>query len=283
LNRQGVVFGLVFGVTALAVAPVVYSGHPFRGLAIGVAGLLIHWITSRGGLEDEETADASYFFGFMLTLVFLTVGLYRLGMSSQNVTGGDTLSGPAGRIGATSNSILILGFLTDLAAGLALTIVGLGLRQVRTLSGASLSSKEEALYTSQVQLTKNLEGLILMWRERPEQQVLEDLHHSRTIARDATDTLHKDVLAAGKRMLAAAGKLEDATTSATLTMTRAASALGESLGQTMSRIEAEIGLVLKGMAQQRVDTETAVTEAQTAAAKIREDASDHLRQHLELW
>jgi len=37
------------------------------------------------------------------------------------------------------------------------------------------------------------------------------------------------------------------------------------------------------MAQQRVDTETAVTEAQTAAAKIREDASDHLRQHLELW
>jgi hypothetical protein len=283
LNRQSAVFAVVFVLTAIAILPVVYSGYPFVALGIGVAGLLLHWVSSRGGSDDEETADASYFFGFMLTLVFLAVGLYRLGMSSDPVAGGVAPSAAGANRGATSSTTIVLGFLTDLAAGLGLTIVGLGLRQVRTLSGAARSSKEGALYVTQLQLTKNLEGLIMMWRERPEQQVLEELHESRTIAREATDSLHKDVTAAGKRMIAVVGQLEDATTKVTEMMTRAASGLGQSLAKTMERIQAEIGVVLQAIEQQRVETGNALTAAQTAATKIREDSDEHLRQHLESW
>jgi hypothetical protein len=43
-----------------------------------------------------------------------------------------------------AGSIEILGFLTDLAAGLALTIAGLLIRQVRTLTDARLVQQERA-------------------------------------------------------------------------------------------------------------------------------------------
>lgn len=278
MNRQGIAFATSFIVAVCFVAPLVYFDQTFWALAVGIAGLICHWRWSREGSVDDEVADASYFLGFMLTLVFLAVGLYKLGAPAASaVTSGGKSPNAAG------STTVILGFLKDLAAGLALTIVGLGVRQMRTLAGAAIRSSENSLLAAQLQLTRNLEALIKVWSERPEHQVLEELHESRTIARDATASLHKDVIAAGKRMLAMSAKLEDAATDATQTMTRAASALSESLSQTMQRVDAEVALLLVTFQQQREQTSGALTDAQKAASKMREDADAHLHQHLNLW
>src|SRR5690606_73912 len=119
MNRQSTVFAITFVIAAAAVAGLVYLGRPLYALGAGAAGSLVHWATARGGGHEGEVADASYCCGFLLTLVFLGVGLYRIG--AQSAAGG---------------TIDILGFLEDLAAGLMLTVTGLLIRQVRTLAGS---------------------------------------------------------------------------------------------------------------------------------------------------
>lgn len=295
MRRQSGVFGITFVATAAAVAPLVYLDRTSWALGVGVAGVLAHWALSRNGSRDDEVADASYFFGFLLTLVFLAVGLYKLGTT---VTGTNAAEPP-------DTTRIVLGFLEHLAAGLVLSIVGLVVRQVRTLDGAADPARSPSLHAAQLELTRNLEALIEMWRERPEQQVLEDLHESRTIARDAAESLEKSVAAAGERMLVSVGRLEDATANTAQTLTRAAAGLGEALSQTTQRIEAEVALVATGLGhtitettrrietavarvlevieRQRSETADALAAAQAHATKIREDADAHLREHHEQW
>jgi hypothetical protein len=47
--------------------------------------------------RDGEVADSSYFFGFLLTLVVLTVGVYRIGvpLSGGGVAGGTEITSSA--------------------------------------------------------------------------------------------------------------------------------------------------------------------------------------------
>jgi hypothetical protein len=295
MRRQSMVFGITFLVTALVVAPLVFFDRTLSALIAGVAGVLVHSALSRSAREDGEVADASYFFGFLLTLVFLTVGLYKLGVIAGSASAGV----------AADTTRLVLGFLKDLAAGLMLSVVGLVVRQVRTLDAAGGPSRETSLLAAQLELTRNLEALIEMWRERPEQQVLEQLHESRTIARDAAQSLEQSVAAAGERMLVSVARLEDATASATQTLTRAAAGMGESLSlttqridaemntllvtlgdtltQTTKRIEAEVARVLEAVERQRTETAAALAAAQAAAATSREAADTHLHEHLEQW
>jgi hypothetical protein len=124
MRRQRFVFLTTFVLSAAAIAPFVFFGHPLGALAAGTFGLLIHWSLSASDDDDGELADASYFLGFLLTLVFLTVGLYKLGAPP--------IVDASGR--GIASTQLVLGFLRDLAAGLTLTIVGLTVRQVRTLT-----------------------------------------------------------------------------------------------------------------------------------------------------
>jgi ABC-type Fe3+ transport system permease subunit len=106
----------------------VLYGRPEAALITGVAGLVLHWLLTAKPQHDGELADASYFFGFLLTLIFLAAGLVSLGSSIA--------SGPA----------VVVGFLKDLGAGLVLTIVGLLMRQMRTaLRGRAHSTDAERL------------------------------------------------------------------------------------------------------------------------------------------
>src|SRR5690606_21619388 len=117
---------------------------------------LTHWALSRGGDRDGEVADSSYFFGFLLTLVFLAVGVYRIGAP---------LDPAAGSVG----TIDVLGFLTDLAAGLVLTITGLVIRQARTLAVTRGDAQDErSLVAAQRDLTESLKAVTELWRDRPE-------------------------------------------------------------------------------------------------------------------
>ncbi|HSJ32853.1 MAG TPA: hypothetical protein VK933_15540 [Longimicrobiales bacterium] len=242
MNRQALRFFAAFLVSAAVVAWFVYDGTPLYGLGAGLGGLLLHWALSRGGDRDGEVADSSYFFGFLLTLVFLTVGLYRLGVQA-----------------GAGGSVQILGFLEDLAAGLALTIAGLLIRQVRTLASARAAG--EQANDVQRQLADNLQSMIELWRARPEHQVLDVLEQSRSVARDAAQQLDRNIAAAGTRMLESVERLDQATMAATQSMTRAASGVSTTMSEMSQRLEVEIQHVL-----------TAVQKA----------ASQH-EQQLDLW
>jgi hypothetical protein len=293
MNRQSLAFLITFVLAASAVAAFVFLERPLAGLAAGIAGLLLHWLLSRGGDRDGEVADSSYFFGFLLTLVFLAVGVYRIGAP---------LSGDPAGVGTPD----VLGFLTDLAAGLVLTIAGLVIRQARTLAGGAAGALDDrSLVAAQRDLTESLKAVTELWRERPEQQVLEELHESRQIARDAAENLDRSLAAAGNRMMSSVQRLDEATTTATQSMTRAASGVGESLAGMAERLEVEIegvlnavrksvldtttrmhdelGRALAAIEQQRVAAGEALEQAREAGQKARDEAASHHQEQLELW
>lgn len=282
MSRHSLTFFVTFLIAAVIVAPLVYLERPLVALGVGMAGLLVHWVVSRGSDRDGEIADSSYFFGFLLTLVFLTVGLYRIGVQA----------------GAAAGSIEILGFLEDLAAGLALTIFGLLIRQVRTLAdarsatgrtadgtaaGAAVSTTAESTADVQRRLAANMEAMIELWRARPEHQVLDVLEQSRSAAREAAGQLDRDITAAGKRMLESVERLDSATVAAATSLSRAASGVSTSITETSQRLEHDVGTVLaavqtaatavlKTVEQQRIAADDALTTSQ----------SQH-QQQLEAW
>ncbi|HEX2168500.1 MAG TPA: hypothetical protein VHG09_14795 [Longimicrobiales bacterium] len=266
MNRQSLTFIVTFLVTAGAVGPFVLAGQPVYGLAAGLVGLVLHWVLSRGGDRDGEVADSSYFFGFLLTLVFLALGLYRIGAAPD--------------AGGTQD---ILGFLDDLAAGLALTIAGLLIRQARALAGARTTTEESSVVDVQRQLAENLKAMIELWRARPEHQVVDMLEQSRSVAREAAAQLDRNIAAAGNRMLESVERLDQATATSTQAITRAASNVGASLSSLAERLEVDIVNVVGGVQKSVADVLTIIEQQRTAADEALTQAQSHHREQLELW
>jgi hypothetical protein len=272
MSRHSKTFSITFLLAICGVVPFVYYERPLLGLGVGIGGLLAHWALSRGGDRDGEVADSSYFFGFLLTLVFLTVGLYRIGVQA----------------GAAAGSIEILGFLEDLAAGLALTIAGLLIRQVRTLTDARTGAQKRSAAESsaadvQRQLANNLTAMIELWRARPEHQVLDLLEQSQSAARDAATRLDRDLAAAGGRMLESVQRLDQATATTTQSLTRAASGVGDSMTSMAERLEADIGAVVAAVQAAASDVLHTVEQQRTAADEALTSAQSQHQQQLDLW
>lgn len=272
MSRQSLTFLVTFLLTVGGVAPLVYYERPLLGLGAGIAGLLVHWAVSRGGDRDGEVADSSYFFGFLLTLVFLTIGLYRIGVQA----------------GVASGSIEILGFLEDLAAGLALTIAGLLIRQVRTLTDARVALQDRAPAGSaaadvQRQLADSLKAMVELWRARPEHEELEVLEQSRSAARDAAARLNTDLDAAHHRMINFVERLDEATKTTIQSMTRTAAGVGSSMTQMAERLEADIGTIVEAVATAATDVLHVIEQQRTAADEALTGAQSQHSQHLEQW
>ena len=91
---------------------------PLQQILVGAAIIALHGLTGRRAVNGEggETADASYFLGFIMTLLFLVFGL----MASR--TGID--------------AAWVAGFIADLGVGLSFTVVGLTVRQIQVLQGS---------------------------------------------------------------------------------------------------------------------------------------------------
>lgn len=265
MNRHSLTFLIAFLLAAGAVAPFVLSGLPLYGLVAGLVGLVLHWMLSRGGDRDGEVADSSYFFGFLLTLVFLALGLYRVGVE------------------AGAGSVQILGFLEDLAAGLALTIAGLLIRQVRTLSGARGATGESPVADIQRQLAENLKAMIELWRARPEHQVVDMLEQSRSMARDAAAQLDRNIAAAGTRMLESVERLDEATVAATQSMMRAASGVSGTMTEMSQRLEVDIHNVVSSVQKSASDVLAIIEQQRVAADEALTKAQLHHREQLELW
>lgn len=248
-THHGWLFVVCVVPTAVAVGLFVYVGQPVFALLPGVAGMGVHWFLSRDDRDDGELADASYFFGFVLTLVFLTVGLYRLGVESR---GGE---------------IELMGFLTDLGAGLGLTVVGLIIRQIRTLSNpARLTVLDAATQQAkQNELTEALHELVRTLQARPDEVVQREVEEARSRARSSVEVFHQSITASAKRMAGSIETLESALATATNTMVREGSTLSDSVSRSSQRIE------------------QAVSEALTAIEEQRKRAESTLKSNVDLW
>lgn len=253
MKRHGFVFIAAFAPAAGAVGALVYQQRPLQAVAAGTAGLLLHWALSARNGDDGELADASYFFGFLLTLVFLAVGLYTLGASAQQRDMGANI---------------VVGFLQDLAAGLLLTIVGLVVRQVRTLSASRAAVTDASLTEAQRELAAAMRVLVQALQHRPEEVAARELEDTRGRARAAAESLERNVTIAAERVDAAMAKLEESVTAASGGLLRASSGLSDSLSLTTQRIQIEVGQVLGLIESQRKDLDDSHRRSQTAVIEM---------------
>ena len=265
MRKHSWVFLLTFLPAAGAVAGLVLTQHTAGALAAGIAGLALYWALSTSPTHDGELADASYFFGFLLTLVFLAAGLVSLG--------GATLSGPTG----------VLGFLRELGAGLALTIVGLMMRQLRTLAatGRSDAASSDSLTEAQRELAQAMRVLIRALENRPQEIAAGELQDTRARAREATEGLERNVVQAAERIDASMRQLEESTTSVTSSLLRAGSGLSDALTTNVERIQLEIAGTLAAFEAQRRQIEGSVADARTAAEDTQRRLAEQMAGHAE--
>jgi hypothetical protein len=265
MKKHSWVFLLTFLPAAGAVAALVLTQRTTGALAAGVGGLVLYWALSTSRTPDGDLADASYFFGFLLTLVFLAAGLVSLG--------GATLSGPAG----------VLGFLRELGAGLALTIVGLMMRQLRTLTmaGRGDTASSDSLTEAQRELAQAMRVLIRALENRPQEIAAGELQDTRARAREATEGLERNVVQAAERIDASMRQLEQSTTTVTSSLLRAGSGLSDALTTNVERIQLEISGTLAAFETQRRQIESSITEARTTAEDTQRRLAEQMAGHAE--
>lgn len=241
--KQSRVFFMMFVVAGAGVFMLARMHEPAYAAVAGIGGILLHWRLSSGNDADAENADASYFLGFLLTLVLLAAGLWSLAS-----TGSPTATGqPTGTV--------LYQFLYDLGAGLTITIAGLAIRQVRTLA-APRESADTAVVVAQPAPPPALEPLLLRELINAVNRLPESISSRETTdpavrAQRSTEHLEHALAESAPRIIATMRQLEDSVSTTSAIMTRSASALGDALTQTTDRIDTQIGEVLEVLAKER--------------------------------
>ena len=263
-TRHSWVFLGTFAPAAAAVGTFVFRDRPEIALGAGVAGLLLHWLLSTKSANDSEIADASYFYGFLLTLIFLAAGLARLGAASAG--------GP----------VMVFGFLKDLGAGLVLTIIGLLIRQVRTLAltDRPTATPNDALTEAQRELAQAMRVLIRALDARPQEAAARELQDARTKAREAAEGLERNVVLAAERIDSSMQRLEETTTAVTSALVRASSGLGDALTTNVERIQIEVSSALTALETQRKRIEASVRDARTTNEETQRQLAEQMRAHV---
>jgi hypothetical protein len=282
---------------AAGVGYLVWRNEPLPAVGVGTTGILLHWALSRGRAQDEELADSSYFFSFILTLVFLVVGLYSLG-----ATGSGAPAQGAGGQDALRGTRVVLHFLQDLAAGLSLTVVGLLVRQVRTLASSRVAPAAAAAAAVQptvpqelIAAMQSLERALLA--RAPESATGGQLTEARLAGAALTDSVEKasqrtmqmisalqeQVSSASSVMREAMQTLQQRTEETTVEMVRAGSTLGSAVSETTQRMEREVAAVLGMLQKQRQAAEEALGAAQGMVGDLRAKARTSLDEHEREW
>ena len=263
MRKHSWIFLLTFLPASAGVGVLAMRQRPDLALAAGVAGLLLHWLISRSPDQDAEIADSSYFFGFLLTLVFLAAGLARLGDSGA---GGPTV---------------VFGFLRDLGAGLALTVFGLLIRQVRTLANAErpAATPSDSLTEAQRDLAQAMRVLIRALDARPQEVAARELEDARAHAREATEGLERNVVLAAERIESSLRRLEETTTTVTAGLMRASSGLGDALTTNVERIQIEVVSALNALETQRKQIEQSVRDARATNDETQRQLGEQMRAH----
>jgi ABC-type transporter Mla subunit MlaD len=270
MSKQGRLFLLVFLPASVAIAALVARGMSMVAVGVGTFAIVFHWWLSARRATDSEVADSSYFFGFLLTLVFLASGLLML------------------RAPASDGRIDVTRFLGDLAAGLVLTIVGLVVRQIRTLSAPTSSplageSAATGLTEAQRELAEAMRVLVAALKQRPEEVAVREFDDARARARTAAEELERHIAQSSSRMTAAVGSLEEAVNSATTTLTRSGSTLGSALDQAAERLQIHVTAVLRVIDAQRTALEESLRATQTTAEQTQREVGEQMRAQLAEW
>jgi hypothetical protein len=269
MSKQGRVFLFIFVPAAAIVAALVVQRQSIAAVGLGTFAIIVHWWGSAKSGSDAEVADSSYFFGFLLTLVFLASGLLML----QPLAAG-------GKIDVTR-------FLGDLAAGLVLTIVGLVVRQIRTLSTPSSAPLSESggnsLTAAQRELAEAMRVLVAALKQRPEEVAVREFDEARVRARTAAEDLERHIAQAATRMTTAVSSLEEAVAAAATTLMRSGSALGSGLDQAAERLQLHVGAVLHVIEEQRTALERSLRTSQEAAEQTQREVGEQMKAQLVEW
>jgi ABC-type transporter Mla subunit MlaD len=280
MSKQGRFFLLAFVPAAGVVAALVARGMPIVAVGVGTFAIVVHWWLSARSGSDSEIADSSYFFGFLLTLVFLASGLLMLRAPTDG-----------GRIDVTR-------FLGDLAAGLVLTIVGLVVRQIRTLSAPASSSAGNSpanvqagdspgigggLTDAQRELAEAMRVLVAALKQRPEEVAVREFDDARARARTAAEELERHIAQSSSRMTAAVSSLEEAVNSAATTLTRSGSTLGSALDQAAERLQIHVTAVLRVIDTQRTALEESLRATQATAEQTQREVGEQMGAQLAEW
>lgn len=239
MTKQSRLFLGMFALTGGAVFAFARAQQPAYAAIAGIAGLLLHWRLSAGNDSDVELPDASYFLGFLLTLVLLAAGLW-------------SLAGAGVATAARASGAVLYEFLYDLGAGLTITIAGLAIRQVRTLSAArDIAVPPMSPIASTSPLEPVLRELIDAVNRLPE-----NIHNREAVdpgvrAVRSTEHLEHALAESAPRIIASMTRLEDSVMSTAATLARTGSALGDALAQSSERVNAQISDVLEALVKER--------------------------------
>jgi len=252
MTKQSRLFLAMFALTGGAVFALARAHQPTYAAIAGIAGLLVHWMLSAGNDSDVEVPDASYFLGFLLTLVLLAAGLW-------------SLAGAGVATAARASGAMLYQFLYDLGAGLTITIAGLAIRQVRTLSAARiLAATQTSSIGSPSPLEPVMRELIEAVNRLPENIQKREPSDPGARAVRSTEHLEHALAESAPRIIASMGRLEDSIMSTAATLTRTGSALGDALAQSSERANAQITDVLEQLAKERLAMLTQFEEWRTS-------------------
>jgi hypothetical protein len=240
--KQSRVFFALFVIAGAGVFQLARMHEPAYAAGAGIAGILLHWRLSSGNDSDAEHADASYFLGFLLTLVLLAAGLWSLASAGTPTA----TTQPTG--------LVLYQFLYDLGAGLTITIAGLAIRQIRTLSATRETAA--AVVATPALPPPALEPLLLRElinavNRLPESITARETTDPSVRAQRSTENLEHALAESAPRIIATMHQLEDSVTTTAATLTRSASRLGDALTQTTERIDTQVGEVLELLAKER--------------------------------
>jgi hypothetical protein len=235
--KASTAFLVAFLLAAAVITPLARAEHQWAAVLAGVVVLLAHWASSRGDPRDAELADSSYFLGFLLTLVLLAAGLWSLGTQKSQPL-----------------DVPLYGFLSDLAAGLVLTIAGLAIRQIRTLSRPYEHAESGAGVPAQPP------------------PVIEP---ARELSPDAA------IVEAAPRIAASLRLLEEHIATASATLTRTSNALSEAVLDNADRIASSITAIVTLLDAERLKIGESLVASQRAAEATQAEVAARTQAQIE--
>lgn len=246
----------------------------------GIVAIFAHVVLSWGDGHDEEVADASYFLGFLLTLVLLAAGLWKLAPVGIGVGT------------STATQVLnVLPFVHDLAAGFLLTIVGLTARQFRVLAmGAASTATDErmrgemlTLLAAQKDLVASTSQLAQKFDGTAISQTIRQADDALLLTNSALAHLKRTVVSVSAAMETAVDRFGNVVGEQSDKLAGAAGIMSSSFAAQTDLVGAQVTQILERIVAHRTVIEQALAESIRVAAETQRTLGADLQGQREEW